>query len=356
MNTKATKMVSKVTDTNILGYEQLVPPLHVLEEYPASDDVRNLVIRSRKEVANIINGEDPRLMVIAGPCSIHDEDAGIEYAQRLVEVQREMDDRILFLMRAYFEKPRTTTGWKGALNDPQLDDTYDIPAGIRFARRFLMRVAQLGLPTATEFLDPFVPQYISDLVSWGAIGARTAESQTHRQMASGLSMPIGFKNGTGGSIQLAIDGVVAARAPHSFLGIDDSGAAAVVRTKGNNACHVVLRGGSHGPNFAAEFVAFAQTLMRKSRTPDRLVIDCSHANCGKDHTKQPIAFRDVLQQRVEGNTGIVGVMLESHLNAGNQSFPADKGKLQYGVSITDPCVDWQTTEQLLREAYDALGA
>ena len=356
MNTKATQMVSKVTDTNILGYEQLVPPLRVLDEYPASDDVRNLVIRSRKEVANVINGDDTRLMVIAGPCSIHDEVAGIEYAERLVELRRKMDDRILIVMRTYFEKPRTTTGWKGALNDPALDDTYNIPAGIRFARRFLLQVTELGLPTATEFLDPFVPQYISDLVSWGAIGARTAESQTHRQMASGLSMPVGFKNGTGGSIQLAVDGVTAAKVPHSFLGIDDSGAAAVVRTKGNAACHIVLRGGSDGPNFAAESIAFAQVLLQKSGAPERLMVDCSHANCGKDHTKQPIAFRDLLQQRVDGNTGIVGVMLESHLNAGNQSFPADKGKLRYGVSITDPCIDWQTTEELLQEAYDALGA
>lgn len=356
MNTEKAKMDNKVMDTRIKSYKQLVPPLQVREEYPASDAVRKLVIQSRKEVEDILKGDDQRLLVISGPCSIHDEEAGLEYAERLAKLHVEYGDRILIAMRAYFEKPRTTTGWKGAINDPELDDSYNIPGGIRFARRFLLNVAELGLPTATEFLDPFVPQYIGDLVSWGAIGARTAESQTHRQMASGLSMPIGFKNGTGGSIQLAVDGVTAASVPHSFLGIDDDGVSAVVETTGNDTCHIVLRGGANAVNFDKDSVAGALELLRKAGQAERLVIDCSHGNCGKDHTREPIAFRDIIQQRAAGNTGIVGVMLESHLNAGNQKFPADKGALQYGVSITDPCIDWDTTVELLDEAYDALGS
>lgn len=356
MKAKKDKMENKVTDTRISSYKPLVPPLRVREEYPASDAVREHVVSSRNQVEGVIKGDDPRLLVITGPCSIHDEVAGIEYAERLAGLSVKYGDRILVALRAYFEKPRTTTGWKGAINDPELDGSYNIPGGIVFARRFLLHVAELGLPTATEFLDPFVPQYIADLVSWGAIGARTAESQTHRQMASGLSMPIGFKNGTGGSIQLAVDGVTAASVPHSFLGIDDDGTACVVETTGNDTCHIVLRGAEKTTNFDKDSVANALELLRKSGQAERLVIDCSHGNCGKDHTREPVAFRDVIQQRAAGNTGIVGVMLESHLNAGKQSFPADKGSLQYGVSITDPCIDWETTEELLQEAYDALGS
>ena len=348
-------MNSQIKDVNVQAIKPLDPPSQYLAELPVSEAVEQLVVRSRREVADIVSGDDDRLLVITGPCSIHDETAGLEYAGRLVELAEELNDRLMIVMRVYFEKPRTTVGWKGLINDPDLDGSYNIPEGLRRARNFLLQVGELGLPSATEFLDPFIPQYVSDLVSWGAIGARTAESQTHRQMASGLSMPIGFKNGTGGSIQLAIDGVVAAKVPHAFLGIDGSGAGAVVDTSGNSACHIVLRGGANGPNYASEFVAFAQTLLRKSGERENLVVDCSHANCDKDHTKQPIAFRDVLSQRVAGNRGVVGLMLESHLNPGNQSVPDDKSQLQYGVSITDPCVDWETTEVLLREAHEALG-
>ncbi len=347
-------MSSHIRNLNVASISALSPPSEYLAEIPISKEVEDLVVRARQEVTNIIAGDDDRLLVIAGPCSIHDEAVGLEYANRLVKLADEVSDTILVVMRVYFEKPRTTLGWKGLINDPNLDGTCNIAEGLSRARQFLMDVNEIGMPCTTEFLDPFTPQYISDLVCWGAIGARTAESQTHRQLASGLSMPIGFKNGTGGSIQLAVDGVIAASAPHAFLGIDDTGAAAVVQTSGNDACHIVLRGGSDGPNYDAEHVAQAQQALTDSGLKPNVVVDCSHANCGKDHTRQPIGFRDVVGQRVDGNRGIVGLMLESHLNAGNQSLNGDRSTLKYGVSITDPCIDWATTEELLREAAEML--
>ncbi len=347
-------MASRIKNLNVASISPLDPPSEYLAEIPTSKDVEDLVFRSRQEIADVIAGRDERLLVITGPCSIHDEVAGREYAERLLALSEEIKENVLVVMRVYFEKPRTTVGWKGLINDPNLDGTCNMAEGLRRARQFLMDICEIGLPCATEFLDPFTPQYIADLVSWGAIGARTAESQTHRQLASGLSMPIGFKNGTGGSIQLAVDGMIAANAQHAFLGIDDAGAAAVVQTSGNDACHIVLRGGSTGPNYGAEHVAFAQKALVDSGMEPNLVIDCSHANCDKDHTKQPIAFRDVIKQRADGNRGIVGLMLESHLNAGNQSLNGDRSTLKYGVSITDPCVDWVTTEELLREAAHVL--
>ena len=347
-------MASRIKNLNVASISPLDPPSEYLAEIPITREVEELVVRSRQEIADIVSGDDDRLLVITGPCSIHDEAAGREYAERLATLASEVSDNVMVVMRVYFEKPRTTVGWKGLINDPNLDGTCNMAEGLRRARQFLMGVCEIGLPCATEFLDPFTPQYIADLISWGAIGARTAESQTHRQLASGLSMPIGFKNGTGGSIQLAVDGMIAASAQHAFLGIDDAGAAAVVQTSGNDSCHIVLRGGSDGPNYDAEHVAVAQKALQNSGMAPNLVVDCSHANCDKDHTKQPVAFRDVLTQRVDGNRGIVGVMLESHLNAGNQSLNGDRSSLKYGVSITDPCVDWQTTEALLREAAEVL--
>ncbi len=347
-------MASRTQNLNVSSINPLNPPSEYLAETPISAEVEDLVVQSRQQIADIINGKDDRLLIVTGPCSIHDEVAGRQYAERLAGLADELRDRILVVMRVYFEKPRTTVGWKGLINDPNLDGTYNIPVGIRRARQFLLAVGELGLPSATEFLDPITPQYIADLVAWGAIGARTAESQTHRQLASGLSMPIGFKNGTGGSIQLAVDGMIAANSEHAFLGIDDTGAASVVQTSGNDACHIVLRGGSDGPNYDAESVAAAQKALVDSGMLPNLVIDCSHANCNKEHTLQPVAFRDVLAQRVAGNKGIVGLMLESHLNAGNQSLNGDASTLQFGVSITDPCIDWQTTEELLNEAYSVL--
>ena len=347
-------MASRIKNLNVASISPLDPPSEYLAEVPASKEVEELVFESRQEVANIIAGDDDRLLVLAGPCSIHDEAAGREYAERLAKLADEVNDSVMVVMRVYFEKPRTTVGWKGLINDPNLDGSCNMAEGLRRARQFLMDVCEIGMPCATEFLDPFTPQYIADLISWGAIGARTAESQTHRQLASGLSMPIGFKNGTGGSIQLAVDGMIAAKAQHAFLGIDDTGAAAVVQTSGNDACHIVLRGGSTGPNYSAEHVALAQQALEGSDMSPNLVIDCSHANCNKDHTLQPVAFRDVVAQRANGNNGIVGVMLESHLNAGSQSLNGDRSTLKYGVSITDPCIDWQTTEDLLREAAEVL--
>ena len=347
-------MASRIKNLNVASISPLDPPSEYLAEIPISKDVEDLVFRSRQEIADIVDGNDDRLLVITGPCSIHDEVAGREYAERLAVLADEVRDSVLVVMRVYFEKPRTTVGWKGLINDPNLDGTCNMAEGLRRARQFLLSVCETGLPCATEFLDPFTPQYIADLVSWGAIGARTAERPTHRQLASGLSMPIGFKNGTGGSIQLAVDGMIAAGASHAFLGIDDAGGAAVVQTSGNEACHIVLRGGADGPNYDAEHIAKAHTALTLSGKSPNLVVDCSHANCDKDHAKQPIAYRDVIQQRADGNRGIVGLMLESHLNAGNQSMNGDRSTLKYGVSITDPCVDWATTATLLREAAEVL--
>ena len=281
--------------------------------------------------------------------------AGIEYAHRLAALADEVRDRIFVAMRVYFEKPRTTVGWKGYINDPNLNGTYDVKDGMAKARQFLLRVCEEGLPAATEFLEPFTPQYVGDLISWGAIGARTTESQVHRLIASGLSMPIGFKNGTGGTVQIAADGVLAAGEEHVFLGIDDNGVAAIVKTTGNPAGHLVLRGGATGPNYDAESVASAQRILSDSGLVPNLIVDCSHANSSKDHTRQPIVFRDVLEQRVGGNGGVVGLMVESHLNAGNQTLGDDPADLGYGVSITDACIDWKQTDELVRYAHAQLG-
>ena len=347
-------MSSRIKNLNVASISPLDPPSEYLAEIPISREVEDLVFNSRRQIGDILAGRDSRFLAVTGPCSIHDEVAGREYAERLVKLAHEVSEYVMVVMRVYFEKPRTTVGWKGLINDPNLDGSCNMAEGLRRARQFLMDVGEIGLPAATEFLDPFTPQYIADLVSWGAIGARTAESQTHRQLASGLSMPIGFKNGTGGSIQLAVDGMISAQTEHAFLGIDDAGAAAVVQTSGNDDCHIVLRGGSDGPNYDGDHVAAAQKALTDSGMAPNVVIDCSHANCNKDHTLQPVVFRDVLQQRAEGNRGVVGLMLESHLNAGNQSLNGDRSSLQYGVSITDPCIDWQTTEALLREATAVL--
>ena len=295
------------------------------------------------------------MLMIVGPCSLHDIEAGYEYAKKLKLLADEMKNEMLVVMRVYFEKPRTTVGWKGLIYDPHLNGSFDINTGLRMAREFLLNVSELGLLTAIEFVDPITHQYIADLYSWAAIGARTAESQTHRQVSSGLSMPVGFKNGTGGSIQLAVDGVTASQAAQAFLGVDSEGKASVVVTKGNQYTHIVLRGGSQGPNFDAESVADAVQRLEKANLRTQLVVDCSHANCGKDHKKQRIAFQDLMKQRSEGNTNIVGVMLESHIFEGNQPLDeSNPDNLKYGVSITDPCVDWEETVELLRHAQQIL--
>ncbi|MCH7906079.1 MAG: 3-deoxy-7-phosphoheptulonate synthase [Chloroflexi bacterium] len=342
------------SNVNIARMERLKPPDDYTSELPITPEAAALVARARNEIRDILSGRDDRMVMLVGPCSIHDEKAGLEYAGQLADLAERVKDRILVVMRVYFEKPRTTVGWKGLINDPNLNGTFDVANGLRRARRFLLQVAALGLPSGTEFLDPFTPQYLADLISWGAIGARTTESQTHRQMASGLSMPIGFKNGTGGTLQIAVDAMVAAQSPHAFLGIDGEGRAAIVHTTGNDGGHLILRGGANGPNYDAESVATATGLLGAAGVTSRLVIDCSHANSNKDHNRQPIVFRDVIQQRVGGNSAVAGIMLESHLHPGAQKLTDGPEGLAYGVSITDACIDWGTTEELLLEAHQAL--
>ena len=346
----------QIHDLNIQSIEPLPTPVEFIEKFPITPQVAQLVADGREEIARILRGEGNRLLVIAGPCSIHDVESGLEYATRLKKLADAVQDRILVVMRVYFEKPRTTVGWKGLIYDPHLNGSFDITTGLGMAREFLLRVSDLGLLSAIEFVDPITPQYIADLISWAAIGARTAESQTHRQMASGLSMPVGLKNGTGGSVQLAVDGVVAAQAKQAFLGVDANGKASTVVTKGNPDCHIVLRGGSRGPNYDADSVADAVDRLQRAGVSTQLVVDCSHANCGRDYTKERVAFFDVLDQRISGNSNLVGVMLESHLNEGNQRLDeSNPGSLSYGVSITDPCINWEETVELLTSAHQKLG-
>jgi len=346
----------KISDVNIERIDSLVSPADVIGDFPLSKDMVNNVLIGREQIAKVINGEDKRLLLIVGPCSIHDESAGLEYAERLLKLSQKLNDQLMIVMRVYFEKPRTTLGWKGLIYDPALDGSFDIENGLRRARGFLSHLAQIGLPAATEFLDPVVPQYLADLVSWAAIGARTIESQTHRQMASGLSMPVGFKNSTDGNVQYAVDAIVSARAPHAFFGIDANGNNCVVQTKGNPNGHVVLRGGSHGSNYMASSIAYAHAQLKTSGLPAKLMVDCSHGNSEKDHTKQASVFRDILSQRIAGDVGIVGTMLESHLFPGNQKLGDVPESLEYGISITDACIGWDETADLLVEAHRMLSS
>lgn len=344
-----------VQDVNVLKTEQLPPPSDLAAALPITDRAQSTVLRGRREIQAILRGDDSRFLVITGPCSIHDEDAALEYARRLTELGRRYENRILVVMRVYFEKPRTTVGWKGLLYDPHLNDTFDIAAGLEKGRKLLLDVAEMGMPAATEFLDPIVPQYLADLVSWVAIGARTTESQTHRQMASGLSMPVGFKNGTDGSTKIAVDAMVSARARHGFLGIDRSGRTSIIHTAGNAYGHLVLRGANGGPNFDSASVASAQRQLQEGDVPSQLLVDCSHGNCNKDYTKMRVAFESVVDQRVRGNAGVIGAMLESNINPGNQKIDDGLSQLDYGVSITDPCIGWDETKELLGWAYARLG-
>lgn len=348
--------MANTSDIHVKKISPLDSPAKYAERMPLTRSAEDTVIRGREEIRRVIHGDDDRMLLIVGPCSIHDLKAGREYAARLAELAERVKDRVLLVQRVYFEKPRTTVGWKGLINDPNLDGTFDLAGGLEMARTFLLEVAELGIPAATEWLDPITPQYYADLVAWGAIGARTAESQTHRQMASGLSMPIGFKNGTGGSIQLAVDGMTACKSEHAFLGVDADGRASIVLTEGNPDCHLVLRGGKTGPNYDAESVKNAQRLLESSGFKPQIMVDCSHANSNKDHRNQPIAFRDVLEQRVSGNAGVMGIMLEGNLHEGRQDLGDDPSKLDYGVSITDACVSWEDTEELVLEAHKALSS
>jgi 3-deoxy-7-phosphoheptulonate synthase len=342
-------------DLNVLSTRRLLGPRQVKHELPMGLASQRTVVESRQAIQHILRGDDRRLLVMVGPCSIHDETAALEYAERLNALRLELADRLCIVMRVYFEKPRTTVGWKGLINDPHLDDSFDMQAGIRTARRILRRVTEIGLPAGTELLDPITPQYLADLLSWAAIGARTTESQTHRQMASGLSMPVGFKNGTDGSLQAAIDALATAGRPHSFLGIDQEGLTAIIRTRGNPWGHLILRGGRTGPNYAPETIAKATTALRRAKLTPHVMVDCGHANSGKKSANQAKVWRAVLEQRRAGNTSLIGLMLESNLFEGSQKLNADPSTLNYGVSITDECIAWPETEQLLREAHARLG-
>ena len=346
--------MKKVTDIHITSKTLLPTPLALCQEIDKTDAVDKFVSDSREAIKQIIFGGDSRLLVVIGPCSIHDLKAGREYAERLASLSKELSERMLIVMRVYFEKPRTTVGWKGLIMDPKLDGTSDIPEGLRIARRFLLDIIDLGLPTATELLDPITPQYIADLISWSAIGARTTESQTHRQMASGLSMPLGFKNGTDGGLNVAINAIKAASQPQTFLGIDNEGRANALTTKGNPHCHVVLRGGSHGPNYQPNDVAITREKLKDAGLAPAIMTDCSHANSEKDPSRQPEVFAEVVQQKLVDQS-VIGAMVESNLHFGNQPFPQPVKELKYGVSITDGCIDWESTERMLREAYVELG-
>jgi 3-deoxy-7-phosphoheptulonate synthase len=344
---------STTENLNVAGLEDMPSPEEIKRELPAGAAASATVIDGRAQLTRILERCDARLFVVVGPCSIHDPAAALDYAQRLHALAREVSDTLLLVMRVYFEKPRTTTGWKGYINDPAMDDSFRIGEGMRRARGLLLQLAELGLPTASEALDPLSPQYLADLISWYAIGARTTESQTHREMASGLSTPVGFKNGTDGSIDVAVNAIKSAQTPHSFLGINGEGRTAIVRTRGNRLGHVVLRGGAGRPNYDTVSVRLAEAALAKAQLAPNLVIDCSHANSMKDPSLQPLVFMDCVHQIKEGNRSIVGLMLESHLHAGNQPID-DPAKLKYGVSVTDACIDWETTRDLLKRAHAQL--
>ena len=345
--------MERISDLRVITNRPLLAPRELKHALPISESAAATVVRGRNDVQRILRCQDPRLLVVVGPCSIHDPNAAMEYARRLATLAPEVSDQLELVMRVYFEKPRTTIGWKGLINDPHIDGSYDVESGLRTARRLLMGINELGLPAASEFLDPVVPQYIADLVSWAAIGARTTESQTHREMASGLSMPVGFKNGTDGSLQIAIDAMLSSRHPHHFLGIDEMGAVSVVQTTGNEDGHVVLRGGRARTNYDSASIAEAAASLAKAGLPPALMVDCSHANSGKLHSRQEEVWQNLIAQRLEGNTAIIGVMLESHLHEGSQPLK-DPKNLQYGISITDACLGWEVTERMLRQGAELL--
>jgi 3-deoxy-7-phosphoheptulonate synthase len=348
--TTATAATEKPRTENIrvCGVTRLVSPKDVKAKLPASPEILAKVAENRETCRRILRGEDPRLLVIVGPCSIHDPVSALDYARRLALLAKEVEDRLFIVMRVYFEKPRTTVGWKGLINDPYLNDSGDLAHGIEVARQLLLDVAALGLPSATEFLDPIIPQYIADLISWSAIGARTTESQTHREMSSGLSMPVGFKNGTDGSVQTAVDAMRSSRSGHSFLGIDQDGMTSIIKTAGNPDGHLVLRGGRDGVNYHPHQTADAAAKLKAAGVPSGIMIDCSHANSGKDPSRQAEVWQSILEQRAAGRADIVGAMLESHLELGAQNLGADPSTLRYGLSITDGCLDWEATAALLR--------
>lgn len=343
-----------LNNVHISAEQILITPEELKNQFPLNENEQRQVSESRQIIGNIVKKQDHRLLVVCGPCSIHDTDAALEYAARLKMLSDELNDRLYIVMRVYFEKPRTTVGWKGLINDPHMDGSFDVDAGLRIARRLLLDLVRMGLPLATEALDPNSPQYLGDLFSWSAIGARTTESQTHREMASGLSMPVGFKNGTDGSLGTAINAMCAAAMPHRFVGINQSGQVCLLQTQGNPDGHVILRGGKV-PNYSSEDVGQCEKQMTQAGLPLSLMIDCSHGNSNKDYRRQPQVAESVVAQIQAGNRSITGIMLESHLHEGNQSSEQPRDQMRYGVSVTDACINWESTESLLRQMYRDLG-
>ncbi len=341
-------------NTNISSLERLVTPKDFKQNLPASPEITELVENSRKTIRDILDRKDKRLIVVVGPCSVHDTKAAIEYAERLAEFSKTVSDQLFIVMRVYFEKPRTTVGWKGLINDPYLDGSFQIEKGMTIGRELMLKISELGLPIANEALDPISPQYMQDLISWSAIGARTTESQTHREMASGLSVPIGFKNGTDGSLDVAINALQSVSSGHSFLGIDGEGKVSIVHSSGNQYAHIVLRGGGGKPNYDSVNVRLTERALREKQLPQNIMVDCSHANSQKDPELQPLVLDNIGQQILEGNQSIVGVMLESHLKGGNQKLGEDKNLLEYGQSITDGCISWETTDAALTKLAEKL--
>ncbi len=346
---------NSVDNVNVSSQELLITPAQLKQEIPLTAAAEEVVVKGRQDVRNILDRKDPRLFLVVGPCSIHDVEAAKDYAKRLKALADDVSDSLLLIMRVYFEKPRTTVGWKGLINDPYLDDSFKIQDGLHIARKLLVDLSETGLPLATEALDPISPQYLQDLISWSAIGARTTESQTHREMSSGLSSAVGFKNGTDGSLTVAINALHSVLSPHSFLGINQEGQVAIINTTGNNYGHMVLRGGGGKPNYDSVSVALAEKELEKEGLSSNIMVDCSHANSNKDPGLQPLVMENVTNQILEGNKSIVGLMIESHLNWGAQKITEDRSQMQYGVSVTDACIDWETTEKAIREMAQKLG-
>jgi 3-deoxy-7-phosphoheptulonate synthase len=344
----------KLVNVNVAGSSPVPTPAEIQALLPASEESLKTVLAGREAIRNILDDKDRRLFVVVGPCSIHDPRAAMEYAERLKGLADKVKETLFLVMRVYFEKPRTTVGWKGLINDPRMNDSFQIEEGLKLARKVLLDITAMGLPTATEALDPITPQYLSELIAWSAIGARTTESQTHREMASGLSTPVGFKNGTDGNIQVAINAMQSALKPHHFLGIDANGKIAVFRTRGNAYSHVVLRGADSGPNYDPESIARCEAALEKHGLRKKIMVDCSHGNSNKDHKNQPAVFDHCVDQVLAGNRSICGMMVESNLHEGNQKIPADLSQLQYGVSVTDQCIDWETTEALILKVHERL--
>ncbi|MBS9778476.1 MAG: 3-deoxy-7-phosphoheptulonate synthase [Gammaproteobacteria bacterium] len=340
----------KLRNVHIVSQETLLTPRNLRDEIPVSEEAACSVLSGRQTIQDILDRKDDRIFVVTGPCSIHDLESAMEYAERFKKLADEVSDVIYLVMRVYFEKPRTTVGWKGFINDPDLDDSFNITKGLRLGRKLLLDLAEMGIPTATEALDPVTPQFIGDLISWTAIGARTSESQTHREMSSGLSTPVGFKNGTDGSLSTCVNAMQSASSPHSFLGIDSDGRTAITHSTGNKYSHVVLRGGKNGSNYDSVNIALTEQALEKAKLPQSIVVDCSHANSNKNPMLQPLVMENCIHQIAEGNTSIVGLMIESHLNEGNQKISSNLEDLAYGVSVTDGCVGWETTEKMLRDA------